>query len=780
MNLYVQRTSSVLLRLLLAGAAILAPALRAQDPAKDLKAKDIALRLSAIAALETSDRPEAGKLLLSVLDDRDPEVQERAAQALGSRKEVAALKPLVELALEGEFARLRYHAAQALRSIDAPAAVAELLEKAKGKTKAAACEALALVARGGVAARKAEKAEKLAKLLKDEDVLVREAAARAWLELSEDRAAALRQLLGDARIVLAAAALDAIAAGPREGDRVVLAEVLAGKARNDVLERRALRAAVAWVRGSGAPPAGAAKALLAGLGVDATSALRKVRLVEALLAGAGEVLAADEAEAAIVAALAHEATGVRAAAARALRELPGDVAVRLAHERWGAETQPRVRLQLLETLVARGDLSREEEIAWLLAALVKESDAEVRERFAVHLGESDDPVVIPALRGIVAGADWAAAVCAIVSLGKVGGDGALEDLRAQAAHLDWKRRGAAAVAFQHLQRAEGVEALLPLLDDKDAIVKRAAHEALRVLSWRDDFAADPALWRTWWEQNRSKHSFRSREDEAEKQRRYGYDVPDRKLYEKLDVIVLESRGDHMELLLQRLGIAHRRTRASAVPHCGLHQEALFFSNCTGELEAGDVEPLAWFVRVGGMLFGSCWALEETIVRIHPGVVRRFATREQVMDDVRATAVEPESPYLRGVFPAGTTPIYHLEGAFLIEVLDPERTEVLIDSPDAAERHGCGNLAAWFRSGHGVILDSVNHFDLQGLAVAPNLKTERDRQVYAVDHMGLAWATLRESLKAAYWKSAAKAAPEIPDLSAFRFLTNFVRARRLKG
>ncbi|MBK9384620.1 MAG: HEAT repeat domain-containing protein [Planctomycetes bacterium] len=779
MPLRVARTPSALGRLIV-GCTVLASALHAQDPAKDLKAKDLAVRVAAIAALEKSDRPDAGKLLLSVVDDKDPEVQERAVQALGARQEAAALKPLLELALEGEFARLRFHAAAALRAIDAKAAAAELLDKAKGKTKATACEALALVARGGGSDVKAEKAEKLEKLLKDEDVLVREAAARAWLEVAADRAAALRQLLGDARIVLAASALDAIAFGPREGDRTALAEVLTGKPRNDVLERRALRAAVAWVRHSGAPPAGAAKALLADLGAETPAALRKVRLVEALLEGEGaEVIPADEAEPLLTAALAHEATSVRAAA-RALRSLAPGLALAQARERWSAEREPRVRFQLLETVVACGDLAKQEEVAWLVAALAKESDAEVRERLAVHLGRTDDAAAIPALRGVVAGADWAAAVCAIVSLGKVGGDGALEELRAQAVHADWKRRGAAAVAFQHLQRAEGVDALLPLLEDKDATVKRAAYEALRVLSWRNDLAADPALWRGWWEQNRAKHSFRSREDEAEKQRRYGYDVPDRQLYENLDVVVLESRGDHMELLLERLKIAHRRTRASAVPLCGLHQEALFFSNCTGELEAGDIEPLAWFVRVGGMLFGSCWALEETIARIHPGVVRRFATREQVMDDVRATAVEPESPYLRGVFPAGTTPIYHLEGAYLIEVLDPERAEVLIDSPDAAERHGCGNLAAWFRSGHGVILDSVNHFDLQGLAVAPNLKTDRDRQVYAVDHMGLDWTKLRETLKEAFWKSAAKASPEIPDLSAFRFLTNFVRARRLGG
>ena len=49
------------------------------------------------------------------------------------------------------------------------------------------------------------KAEKLEKVLKDEDILVREAAARAWLETGADREAALRALLEDKRLTLGAA-----------------------------------------------------------------------------------------------------------------------------------------------------------------------------------------------------------------------------------------------------------------------------------------------------------------------------------------------------------------------------------------------------------------------------------------------------------------------------------------------------------------------------------------------------------------------------------------------
>ncbi len=245
------------------------------------------------------------------------------------------------------------------------------------------------------------------------------------------------------------------------------------------------------------------------------------------------------------------------------------------------------------------------------------------------------------------------------------------------------------------------------------------------------------------------------------------------------MLVFTSRGDHIEQLLERLEIEHRQTQAAHVAAAGVHPEAIFVCNCTGEIESGDVDPLTWFVRTGGSFFGSCWALSQSIEKIHPGVVRKFETLSgEVLDDVRALPCAADSPFLNGVFGDGVVPIYHLEGAHLIEVLDPERTQVLIDSPDAAERHGSGNLAVWFPSGHGVILDSVNHFDLQGLEVAQGLKTERERQAYAVDHMGLTFAKWRETQKEEYWKTSPRAAKSVPDLSAFRFITNFVRRKRI--
>jgi hypothetical protein len=137
-----------------------------------------------------------------------------------------------------------------------------------------------------------------------------------------------------------------------------------------------------------------------------------------------------------------------------------------------------------------------------------------------------------------------------------------------------------------------------------------------------------------------------------------------------------------------------------------------------------------------------------------------------------------------VFPGVVRPIYELYGAFLIEVLDPERLEVLIDSADCATRWGnCGNLAAWFTSGHGVVLGSSNHFDRQTMsklqqAWGVNVKTEAERRAFAVDHFGFSWEKVRELDQRGVFARQSESEKEVTDLSAFRFLTNFVRRKRI--
>jgi HEAT repeat protein len=742
------------------------------DPAAQLRAKEIDKRLAAIDAVAASGKKDAELTLQPLLRDADWEVQEHTARALGRLKSKSAMAQLTDMAVDGDIVRIRRAAALAAAEIDAADAANRIFKKTRPKSPVESYEALALVLRGQPPFADADK---LKKMVRDPNALIRESAAVAWFEGAADRGEAFRTLMKEPPLALRCRVLEAIEQAPRPGDLDLLIPLLEGPGLHEVVGRRLLRA-IAAVLTAGAGDRAAADALLQRSASEGLVLARRARLLPLLARGDKPLLDQAAAVAALKPSLQARDGSARGAAVRALREIGGDAALQAALAHLPNETDPGVQLQVVETVTTLRPPTTPEAVDWLVK-LAGNGAVDVRERAIVRLGKSGVKGAADVLIAALRDSEWTLACCAAVSLGKTDDDRAFEPLTALLQNTDWKLRGAAIVGLMHWSRETVMEPVLGMLADANPVVAGAAHHALRVLSRRYDAPADQKAWRAWWTQAKGKHDFTDREAAMDKLKKYGYAVPDSEIYQGLDVVVFQSRGDHIEQLLERLEIAHRKTEKSQVTGVGIHPEAIFVANCTGELAAADVEPLAWFVRTGGSLFGSCWALTETIARIHPGVMQLATTRDQVMDDVRAMPCRADSPLLNGVFPPSVVPIYHLEGSHLIQVLDPERCEVLIDSPDAAERWGCGNLAAWFHSGHGVLFDSSNHFDLQGLERVIGLKTDKDRQAYAIDHMGMTLATWRTTKTEAYWKSPPKASKSVPDLSAFRLLTNFVRSKR---
>jgi HEAT repeat protein len=765
------RQSTLAFLLFVATAVAQAPV----DPATELRAKAIDKRLGAITAVAGSDRKDADTLLLPLLRDADWEVQEHTAQAFAKRKTKAALAPLAELAVDGDVARVRHAAVAALVAIDPVDAANRIWKQAKGKSQLPALESLGLVLRQQPPFADAEKVKKL---IAEPNAPLREAAAVVWLEGAGDRQQAVRTLLSDPHLAVRCRALDAIAAAPRALDLEPLLTAFGGPGLNDVVSRRLVRALAAVLALGDGDRAGAAIDAMQSAGDSDLALARRARLLPLLCKTTPPVLAPKVAVIAMQPSLRAKDGNARAAAVKALRDIGGDEALQAALAHFPKEREGRVQLQLVETVAALRPPKTPEAVEWLVQIARASFATDVRERAIVHLGKSGVRGAVETLVAATGDREWQLAVCAVVSLGKTDDDGAFAPLQKLLANDDWRLRGAAVIGLMHWSREGVVEPIMGLLEDRHPVVARAAHEALRTLSRRYDATPDPKGWRAWWAGAKGKHDFTDREASLENKKKYGYAVADAEIYQGLDVVVFKSRGDHIEQLLERLKIAHRATEKGQVLPCGMHPEAIFVANCTGELAPTDVEPLDWFVRTGGSLFGSCWALSETIGRLHPGVMQMAVTKDQVLDNVRALPVRADSPLLTGVFPPSVVPIYHLEGSHLIQVMDPERCDVLIDSPDAAERWGCGNLAAWFFSGHGVLFDSANHFDLQGLDQATTLRTDKERQAYAFDHMGMTYETWRNTRSAAYWKSAGKSGDSVPDLSAFRLLTNFVRSKRI--
>jgi len=771
--------------LLLLGLGATAPGAGApqEDIKAALKSKDASVRLEAARSLAESGGEEAEKPLLKLLGDDDWEIVMVAAGGLERLGSERAYKPLLKLAYDGPIRAVRASAAQACATLDPEGALSALGKKLSKDTIVPACEALSRV---GAAAKLSKPLKSLNKLTRHKELPVRNAAARALVATApeEQRTELLGDLLDAEHLGVRASALEAARDLPAAGDLEALRAFCQREELRDVEERRALQALIASIDMLERNPGLELEACVGTLcGADAPRVARRGALLATRVPGFawGSSLNLVELTAA---ARAHGDAGVRAGAASALVHFEAEPALAAARELFDGDGELRVRLAALSTILELRPVTTEETRTFLVEALGKASDPSLREALVVALGHkqlNDQGDAVQALIDALGDADWGVAACAAVSLGMTRSEHGVEPLAQMArGHQDWRLRGAAVVGLSKCLQYPAVEALIGTLDDAEPLVVRTAHSYLISIARGDVFPPEPGPWSSWWSENRAKIRLIDLREQRERRQKYGYGVPPQEIYKGLDVLVLESRGDHIQYVLDQLGIEHRMTSASKVGEDGVDAAGVFVSNCTGEMEVSDLERIAWFVKVGGYLCGSCWALSETIHKVMPGYVRKLETRNEIVDTVRATACDPESVYLEGVFGEHVEPIYHLEGAHVIEVLQPERVEMLIDSVECSEKWGGGNLACWFTWGHGTVLDSANHFDLQGLAQAPSLKKRQQRMAYAVDHMGASLEEIRSTYKEKFWDSNQKAAERIRDYSVFRLVTNFVRLRRIEG
>lgn len=781
---------------LLLGAALVLALFAAQqdDPAKNLKAKEVSLRLSAIDRLAQEKSAKNEKALVSVLKDADWEVVDKAADALGKAGSTESIPELVELALNGPIARVRATAALSLAAIDALKASEALAKKVTGKDPTRALEALATLCSAREAKYELKGLERQVESAKEDVARAAAARALAATQLSGD-GDELVKLATSTHAEVACAALEVLATHPDLKRASSLVRILQHPVLADLVERRgeaALAAAIRSAQGDAAIAAALEPHVAALIGArEASVAARGVRtLTRVLPLPKGEspptpVISAEKLVALLRPALAHTDAGVRAQAAAALARVRGDETWKEAKALAG-DKEERVRLAALGSLTSLRNARDVDTRALLVERLATDASSDVRIRAATLLGVAANAEARTALEKALEDKDWGVAACAAVSLGKIRSAEAVGALaKLVKSSPDWKMRGAAVEGLLQCDQNAAMPPLIEALADTDPSVRHGSYVFLVSVS-EEKLAEKVEPWREWWKKNGSTFDLaavRTREArkkpqtvEPGKPRAYATAV-DVGIWRNLDVIVLQSRGDHIETVLADQTIEHRLTSSGKVAESGLHPGAVFVSNCTGEIEAGDVERLRWFVLTGGHLFGSCWALHETIEKVTPGVVRKCETRDEVVDRVPASACVQGSAYLEGVVTPLVVPVYALEGAHLIEVIAPERCEVLLDSPLCLSRWGSGNLAVLFDAGHGTVVDSVNHYAAQTFETVEGLKTSIDRQAWAVDHMGLPLDELRKNKGEKWWDNSVRASEQIQDLSVFRLVTNIVKERR---
>jgi len=756
---------------------------------KQMKSKQAEIRLEAIPILATDGSKKSGKALVKALKDSDYGVQMAAATALGSWETLDPTKSLVELAITTQVGQVRIAAARAIADYDLEAGI-KLMCKSIANDDEGSLVYLALAALpGGATSEDLWKAlEKTAKKRK-KTYLRAGAAGTLHLLREETRLFFFESSMKDENLLVRIAAIEAVARAPWDDAFPILRTRLLASNTGTVEARRLALAMTAMLEERPGRDSDAALELASNffsqtptdddaawrIAVVARNLLNQEQVRSsvlgsqirgAFLSRMQDSASLDAARATAAWALAVDAetdNGTRTSLRQVLKD----------------DASPRVRRAAMAALLERQEIDTAT-IASLLDRIENDSDPLVRRLAAVAVGVPGFSETVGPLIKLSSDLDWQVAVVASVSLGKTRTPEALAALEVLCKDSDWRRRGAAVVGLAHLFQKGAIPVAIEMLADPEPLVARTAHEFLQTVTYRD-FERAPEPYRTWWEANQGIVMIQTPEEARKRGREYA-DFDNGTLskpYKEMDVFVYQSEADHIESLMQRREIQHSLTGKGLLSTAEAHPFGVFVSNCVGDCTMQDVEYLQWFVLTGGYLFSSCWALQGTVVQVEPGVmqpVQRYISGN-LRDFVKAQMTVAASPYLKGVFEEGTEPYYALEGAHLIDVLTPERCEVLMDSPACAARWGAGDLAAWFSMGHGLMLDSANHFSAQGFPNSSALRKPEDRQAYAVNHMGLTLEDLRAVQSEKWWKVASKAQAHVMDESAFRFITNFVRKKR---
>lgn len=762
-------------RLCAVAALLIVPMLPLRAAAQDesaskmLASPEVTDRLLGIFTLvRDKDEPRAEELLRSALHDPDWEVIEEAATALGVLGNDKSVDALVEVAVNAPALRVRLAAARSLGKLAPTEAATKITSRLKGEDAALHLEVLSVV--GGDTALAT-----LDRLQGSKNPEIKLASRLALGEIGgpaqyDDFAKMLEN--ADLRVRIAGARGLARTGDSRALD--LLLPKMDAKSLSDVEERRIRGALVSYVAGKPeADREAAAQALLAK--IDSVNP-RHVRFFHDLATHPDTRVMRDVCAARIAGLLTAGPSEIRSAAAKAIGSIGTSDHAKQVGEVALADSDPRVRLHALRAHVALAGKNAAPVVA---QAIGKESNAESLEDAAALAGIHALTGAEDSLRAVLGKEPWFVPAAAAISLGKLRCVAARDDLGKLLEAKDWRLRGAAAIGLAWLRDADATDLLIARMNDKDPSVKSTIEHALERITGQTKFK-NKGQWEAWWKKSRPTVKFVDPQRDAAKAAADGYSPATAYgVYSDLDVIVIQAPragGDHIEDLLKRYKIGHRLATIHKVAAAELHPFAITISNCSGEIAPEDIERVEWFTRCGGYLFASCWSLTETVGKAFPGIARKHETPEQIMDEVRAVALSNEG-LMKGVLRPGTRTRYVLEGSHVIAPIDRERFEVLIDSPECAARWGEGNLAGWYTIGHGLVFDSANHFDLQGMKRAVP-KFPKERRAMAMDILGYSHAEARDFDKRGVFSSEKRCVDELEDLSMFRLVTNFVTKKRL--
>jgi len=185
--------------------------------------------------------------------------------------------------------------------------------------------------------------------------------------------------------------------------------------------------------------------------------------------------------------------------------------------------------------------------------------------------------------------------------------------------------------------------------------------------------------------------------------------PDLNLAPKNSIVEVKGQWDDSGHVLHLFGLLSNRISTSKLNATALDGVAVLVVDCAGEIPNAGLSAIEQFVRKGGYLLTTDWALDGCLARAIPGYVEWNGgfSRSELID---ATVVDPDPDLLKG---AVQRAYWKLDNKCqLVKVNRINDVDVLVRSATLSREdpNEMGVLALTFKYGKGAVLHLVGHFD----------------------------------------------------------------------
>ncbi len=232
------------------------------------------------------------------------------------------------------------------------------------------------------------------------------------------------------------------------------------------------------------------------------------------------------------------------------------------------------------------------------------------------------------------------------------------------------------------------------------------------------------------------------EKKMQKERPLDFDIL--KEVKDSSIIIVAGSYDKIELVLDLINVPYVLIEPNEFSQIDLNPDQILIINCPGTISEG-LDKIRVFVKKGGFLFTTDWALLNILEKIFPEYVK-YNQHPTGDDCVAVQVVDKTNKFLEGLFNDEADPIWWLESSsYPIQIVDEDKVNVLVTSKEMQEKYGEAPIVITFNYGDsGMVLHMTSHYFLQ----RSELRTKRHKssaKSYAIDEMGLS-ATEAEEME----------------------------------